>query len=112
MTLTIEGITISPGLAQGKLHLHRSLLESIDAPDNIARDEVDEELSRLDIATEKIADNLLALTTRVEEEIVSRLAEVFGAHQMILGDSSLLRHWFRRSKKPSAPLPVTLALPP
>ena len=87
--MTIDGTTISPGLAEGKIRLHRGLLGLIDAPGDIGREEVDDELSRLDVATAKIGEDLLVLATRVEEEIDSRLAEVFGAHQMILGDSSL-----------------------
>ena len=34
-TRTIQGITISPGLADGLLHLHRDLLGPIDAPKDI-----------------------------------------------------------------------------
>jgi phosphoenolpyruvate-protein kinase (PTS system EI component) len=86
-TRTIQGITISPGLAEGSLHLHRDLLDSLDAPEDIEPHAVEEEHLRLDVATTKIADDLLTLATRVEEEIDSRLAEVFGAHQLILGDS-------------------------
>ncbi len=37
----------------------------------------------------RISDDLSALATRVEKEIDSRLAEVFGAHQLMLNDSSL-----------------------
>ena len=88
-TRTIQGITISPGLAEGSLHLHRDLLGPIDAPEDIEHHAVEEEFLRLDVATTRIADDLLTLASRVEEEIDSRLAEVFGAHQVILGDSSL-----------------------
>ena len=88
-TRTLQGTTISPGLAEGPLHLHRDLLGPIDAPEDIEQHSVEEEFLRLDVATTRIADDLLTLATRVEEEIDSRLAEVFGAHQLILGDSSL-----------------------
>jgi phosphoenolpyruvate-protein phosphotransferase len=88
-TRTLQGTTISPGLAEGPLHLHRDLLGPIDAPEDIEQHAVEEEFLRLDVATTRIADDLLTLATRVEEEIDSRLAEVFGAHQLILGDSSL-----------------------
>jgi phosphoenolpyruvate-protein phosphotransferase len=50
---------------------------------------VDDEVSRLDLATLKISDDLLALASRVEKEIDARLAQVFSVHQLILQDASL-----------------------
>jgi phosphoenolpyruvate-protein phosphotransferase len=88
-TLKIQGTPISPGLAEGIVHVHRNLLGPIDAPDDIERHNVDEEFCRLDIATTRISDDLFALATKVEKEIDSRLAQVFAAHQLILVDSSL-----------------------
>ena len=79
--LTIQGIPISPGLAQGFICLHRGLMGSIDAPVDIKKNNINEEFSRLYNATARISDDLLTLATREEKEIDSRLAEVFGAHQ-------------------------------
>ena len=87
--LIIQGTSISPGLAQGVLHLQPGLLGPIDVPINSAQHNVEEEFYRLDQATAKISDDLLVLAGRVEKEIDSRLAEVFGAHRQILEDSSL-----------------------
>jgi phosphoenolpyruvate-protein phosphotransferase len=56
---------------------------------DIEQRNVEEEFSRLDVATAKISDDLVTLATRVEKEIDSRLANVFGAHQLIVDDSSL-----------------------
>jgi phosphoenolpyruvate-protein phosphotransferase len=56
---------------------------------DIEKNNVNEEFSRLDDATARISDDLFTLATRVEKEIDSRLAEVFGAHQLMLNDSSL-----------------------
>jgi phosphoenolpyruvate-protein kinase (PTS system EI component) len=89
LTLIMQGTPISPGLAQGLIHVHRGLLGPIDAPVDIHQNSVDDEFSRLDDATVRISDDLLTLATRVEKEIDSRLAEVFGAHQIMLNDSSL-----------------------
>jgi len=94
-TLIIQGIQISPGVAEGNIHIHRNLLGPIDGPDSIPDHHIDEELSRLDVATARISDDLFVLATRVEKEIDSRLAEVFGAHQLILNDS-LLREELRK----------------
>ena len=88
-TLIIHGVPISPGLAEGTIHIHHSLLGPIDAPVNIEQRNVEEEFSRLDGATAKISDDLVTLATRVEKEIDSRLANVFGSHQLIVNDSSL-----------------------
>jgi phosphoenolpyruvate-protein phosphotransferase len=89
ITLIIQGTPISPGLAEGIVHVHRNLLGPIDAPKDIEQQNVKEEFCRLDAATKRISDDLLTLATRVEKEIDSRLAKVFGAHQLILADSSL-----------------------
>ena len=90
ITLIIQGTPISPGLAEGIIHVHRNLLGPIDAPEDIGQHNVEEEFGRrLDVATTRISDDLFALATRVEKEIDSRLASVFGAHQLILDDSSL-----------------------
>jgi len=89
LTLVIQGTPISPGLAQGIIHVHRSLLGPIDVAVAIEQDNVKEEFTRLDTATARISEDLFALATRVEKEIDSRLAEVFGAHQLMLNDASL-----------------------
>ena len=89
LTLIIQGTPISPGLAQGLIHVHHGLLGPIDAPVDIEHNDVNKEISRLDVATTRISDDLSALAARVEMEINSRLSEVFEAHQLMLNDSSL-----------------------
>ncbi len=89
MTLTIQGIAISPGLAEGPVHIHDDLRGPLDVPEDDGRHDADGELSRLDVATIRISDDLFALATRVAKEIDSRLAGVFESHQLILKDPSL-----------------------
>ena len=89
MTSIIHGTPISPGLEEGPIHAHRYLLGPIDAPDCIEQGGVEAEFSRLDLATTRILDDLLALATRVEEEIDSKLAGIFGAHRLMATDISL-----------------------
>jgi len=89
LTLIIHGTPISSGLAQGIIHVHRSLLGPIDVPVAIEQENVKEEFTRLDTATARISEDLFGLATRVEKEIDSRLAEVFEAHQLMLNDASL-----------------------
>ena len=83
LTVTLQGTPISPGLAQGLIHVHHGLLGPIDVPVDIKKNSVNEEFSRLDIATTRISDDLYALATQVEKEIDSKLAEVFGTHQIL-----------------------------
>ena len=89
LTLIIHGTPLSPGLAQGLIHVHRGLLGPIDAPVDIEQNNVTDEFSRLDVATARISEDLFTLAARVEQEIDSRLAEVFGTHQLMLNDASL-----------------------
>lgn len=89
MTLILKGTTISSGLAEGKIHLHRHHLDPIDVPVKIERNNVAEEFSRLDVATSKISDDLVVLAEKIEKEIDSRLSSVFEAHQLIVDDASL-----------------------
>jgi phosphoenolpyruvate-protein phosphotransferase len=86
---TLHGTLISPGLAEGTIHVHRAVPVPQDVPADAEAHDVDEEISRLDNATVNISEDLLALASRVEKEIDSRLAEVFGVHQLILKDRSL-----------------------
>ena len=88
-TLIIQGTPISPGLAEGLIHLPRHLLGPIDVPDNIVPKNVDKEISRLDAAITRISDDLATLGDRVGQEIDSRLASVFEAHKLIVNDSLL-----------------------
>lgn len=89
IALILKGTSISPGLAEGLIHVHHNLLGPIDAPVGIEQHNVEEEFSRLDVATARISDDLVALAARVEKEVDSRLADVFEAHQHIVDDSSL-----------------------
>jgi phosphoenolpyruvate-protein phosphotransferase len=85
----IKGTPISPGMAQGIIYVHRCLLGPVDVPVAIEQGNVKEEFARLDTATARITEDLFVLATRVEKEIDSRLAQVFGAHQLMLNDTSL-----------------------
>ena len=92
--LIIQGKPISPGLVKGVIHVHRNILGPIDAPEhpdsnNHRKHDTEEQLSRLDVATASISDDLLVLAERVEDEIDARLAEVFSAHRLMVNDVTL-----------------------
>ncbi len=90
--IIIRGKSISPGLAEGKVHVHRTLLGPLDAaPQGKDRLSIEEELGHLDNATLKITNDLLSLATHVEKEIDTRLSKVFEVHQLLLNDASLRR---------------------
>ena len=91
----IQGSVISPGMAEGQIHIHRDVYDSIDLSPNEGIYSADAEVDRLDQATVKITEDLLVLATRVEKEINLQLAEVFGAHSAILNDN-LLREELRK----------------
>jgi len=86
---TMKGNPISPGLAEGIIHLHSGLLGPVDVPVDIEQKNVEEEFSRLDVATAKISEDLIVLATKVEIEVDTRLAEVFSAHKQMLNDAAL-----------------------
>jgi len=88
-SLILMGKSISPGLSQGVIHIHHSLLGPIDVPEPLTGEGIEYELSRLDAATASISDDLLVLAARVERQIDARLAEVFGAHQLMVNDRAL-----------------------
>jgi len=85
----IQGVTISPGMAEGQIYVHRELYDTIDVSPCGGDYSVDAEVDRLDQATIKITQDLLVLATRVEKEIDLQLAEVFGAHSAIINDDLL-----------------------
>ena len=61
ITRIIQGVSISPGLAEGIVHVHDGLLGPIDVPEDKGLHDVDEEFSRLDVATMRISDDLFTL---------------------------------------------------
>lgn len=87
--LFVTGRPISPGLAEGRVFIHRDRRRSLEAPVAIDTGEVEQEVENLEDATETISEDLLALATRVEEEMDSELGAVFEAHELMLNDPSL-----------------------
>ncbi|MCH6255714.1 phosphoenolpyruvate--protein phosphotransferase [Puniceicoccaceae bacterium K14] len=85
----IQGKSISPGLAEGTTFIHYDLIRSLDTKDAIHFEDIEEELGCLDDATSSISDDLIALATRVERQMDTRLGAVFEAHQLMLNDPTL-----------------------
>lgn len=88
-TLIIHGKAISPGLADGMTHIHNDTPHLPDQPGSIKTKDVDQEFHHLESSTALITENLLALATRVEQEMDANLAAVFSTHQEMLNDPVL-----------------------
>lgn len=69
--------------------MHYDLLSSLDVPTSIESANIEQEFGNLDDATAIITDDLIALASRVEEEMDVRLSSVFEAHQLMLNDPTL-----------------------
>ncbi|MFT4900846.1 MAG: phosphoenolpyruvate-protein phosphotransferase [Lentimonas sp.] len=89
ITTAITGRAISAGLAAGRTFVHWDRLRELDAPISIDTEHVEEEFEQLEDATKTISEDLLALATRVEMEMNSKLAAIFESHEMMLNDQSL-----------------------
>ena len=61
----------------------------VDMPAPIESKDIDQEFRHLESSTATITDDLLALATRVEQEMDANLAAVFDAHQQMLNDPAL-----------------------
>jgi len=88
-TCVLRGRAVSPGLAEGSAYIHQDLVPSRDVSVDIEKKDVEKEVHHLESSTALITKDLLALATRVEDEMDSRLATVFETHQMILNDPAL-----------------------
>lgn len=89
MTDIIAGKVISPGMAEGITYIHHDLIGALDASTKIEMKHVDQEVEYLEKATASISEDLTFLAERVENQMNSRLADVFLAHQLMLNDPSL-----------------------
>jgi phosphoenolpyruvate-protein phosphotransferase len=88
-TLILNGKMLSPGLAEGKTIIHRDILGPTEVSPDIESKHIEREYDRLATATTRITDDLLTLAERIENEMDSKLAAVFEAHQLMLVDASL-----------------------
>jgi phosphoenolpyruvate-protein kinase (PTS system EI component) len=89
MPLIIHGKPISPGLAEGTTHIHYDTPRLPDPPGSLSTQDVDREFHHLETSIALITERLLAVATRVEQEMDANLAAVFNAHQQILNDPVL-----------------------
>jgi phosphoenolpyruvate-protein phosphotransferase len=90
-TLVLSGKTLAPGLGKGRTFVYRDVLTRFDEFYDIEDSQAFEEFRRFEEAIETVSDDLLALTSRVKQEIGSDLSGVFEAHLAMVQDASLIR---------------------
>ncbi|MCA9003585.1 MAG: hypothetical protein KDB61_16795, partial [Planctomycetes bacterium] len=83
----IKGIAVSPGLANGRVHVVRARVDK--APHwTLRREEIDAELGRLDRAIRIVDERLERQRSFVERASGAQEAGIFSVHQMVLKDPS------------------------
>lgn len=88
-TMVLHGTPISPGYAQGLVHVQRDLILAVDDMRMNSPFDAEMEFGRLEKATATISNDLLELAVRVGKELDSHLADVFDAHSQIANDHLL-----------------------
>jgi phosphotransferase system enzyme I (PtsI) len=85
----LRGIGVSPGVAQGEVHLTERVIFT-SRKETIPRDLVQDELVRMNKAIERTQKQILSIRDEIKEKIGSEHSFIFEAHLLILEDKSLL----------------------
>ena len=88
-TITLSGMTLSPGLGEGRIFVYRDVLTRFDEFYDTDEAHVQDELERLNRAVLQISHDLSVLAERVGRDIDSELSGVFHAHLAMVQDPSL-----------------------
>lgn len=96
--IVLVGIGVSPGIARGPVHLSTDVFESPEI-EEIAEDEVEGELIRLNTALETTRRQLETMRDRIASEIGTTDADIFDAHLLMLEDRSVLDGVLSRIRK-------------
>lgn len=86
-SLRLTGLSVSPGLAQGKAYIYHDIFEQDAEIHPIERHQIDDECARTKIAVEQVLADLVVTAKRVEQELDEDLAEIFYSHVEMLRDS-------------------------
>lgn len=87
--ILLEGVAASPGIAIGKSLLKIEKEIKIDR-ENIADDQVEQEIEKLHAALEESKKSLEKLKEETAEKLGEEKAEIFAAHLMILDDPEVI----------------------
>jgi len=85
----IVGRATSPGIIEGQAFVYRERLAAAPTPYEISKDQVDQEMARIEQAMESVLGDLKTSTRRMEKRVDAKLAAVFKAHGAILKDPTL-----------------------
>jgi len=88
MTISIQGISISRGIAIGKVHCIKH--DQIDAPEYvIKKPQVNNEISRLDDAIKNARNELRAIRDHIPSSTSINISEFINTHLLMLEDNAL-----------------------
>jgi phosphotransferase system enzyme I (PtsI) len=87
--IKIKGVPASPGIAIGEALVLGSRLLQIEKR-QIQPDEVEQELSTLEMALDKTREQITALQRQIENELHDNEAHIFDAHLLIIDDHTLI----------------------
>lgn len=87
--IRLRGIGVSPGIAQGKVHLTERIIFT-SRKETISPDQIEKELERLDRSVKRTKTQLVEIKSGLEKKIGTEHAFIFEAHLMILEDKALM----------------------
>jgi phosphoenolpyruvate-protein phosphotransferase (PTS system enzyme I) len=87
----LEGIPASPGIAIGRVHLHRpTAVATTHQPRTLAANEIEAEIARFESAVQKSRDQLGRIRTQMAQALDEKHAEIFTAQSVFLDDPDLV----------------------
>ncbi len=93
-----QGIAVSPGIARGRVWLHRAEDESTPRYE-VEEQEVAGELRRLEAALTQTREQIQELRQRIADSIGGDDASIFDAHMLVVEDRTLIDEVIRTIKK-------------
>ncbi len=87
-THPLDGVSLAPGLAEGRAIIYRDIFHRTTVYD-IDAELIEREWQRLEHAIDETHTSINAVATRIETEMDEQMAAVFAAHAAILDDPSL-----------------------
>jgi phosphotransferase system enzyme I (PtsI) len=86
----LSGVPVSPGISAGRAFHYRDILSREVDLNNLAEEEIDGELSRVQKAIKKVRKDLMMMQKRVGNDISEEHAGIFKTHQTMLQDDTLI----------------------
>ena len=87
--IRLRGTAVSPGVAQGKVHLTERIIFT-SRKETISSESIGKELDRLERALKRTRKQLIEIKSGIEKKLGSEHAFIFEAHLMILEDKAMM----------------------